>query len=62
VASEGVPGEVAAAVHRREHVRLVVRLAESTVDAVAPAASDFRAGDRVKLEFDPDGIAVVGLS
>ncbi|MET9001338.1 ABC transporter ATP-binding protein [Amycolatopsis sp. NPDC004169] len=60
VAGEGVPGEVVAAVHRREHVRLVVRLAESTVDAVAPAASDLRAGDAVKLQFDPDGIALIG--
>jgi thiamine transport system ATP-binding protein len=60
VAAEGVPGEVVAAVHRREHVRLVVRLAESTVDAVAPAAADFRAGDRVRLELDPDGVALVG--
>jgi thiamine transport system ATP-binding protein len=59
-AAEGVPGEVVAAVHRREHVRLVVRLEESTVDAVAPAASDLRAGDRVRLEFDPDGVALVG--
>ena len=60
VADEGVAGEVVAAVHRREHVRLVVRLAESTVDAVAPAASDLRAGDAVQLEFDPDGVALVG--
>ncbi|WP_290056930.1 ABC transporter ATP-binding protein [Amycolatopsis solani] len=58
-ATEGVPGEVSAAVHRREHLRLVVRLSESTVDAVAPAASDLRAGDRVHLALDPDGLAVV---
>jgi thiamine transport system ATP-binding protein len=60
VAAEGTPGEVVAAVHRREHVRLVVKLAESTVDAVAPAASDLRAGDAVHLELDPDGLALVG--
>jgi len=60
VATDGVPGEVVAAVHRREHVRLVVKLAESTVDAVAPAAADLRAGDAVKLELDPDGVALVG--
>jgi thiamine transport system ATP-binding protein len=59
-AASGIAGEVVAAVRRREHVRLVVRLAESTVDAVAPAASDLRAGDSVKLEFDPDGVALVG--
>ncbi|MFF0145376.1 thiamine transport system ATP-binding protein [Amycolatopsis sulphurea] len=61
VAAEGLPGEVTAAVHRRDHVRLVVRLAESTVDAVAPAAADLRAGDPVRLTLDPDGITVVGL-
>ncbi|ATY14657.1 ABC transporter ATP-binding protein [Amycolatopsis sp. AA4] len=60
VAKEGVPGEVTAAVHRREHLRLVVRCGESTVDAVAPAGADIRAGDPVRLEPDPDGIAVVG--
>jgi thiamine transport system ATP-binding protein len=63
VAESGVDGEVVAAVHRREHVRLVVRLekpTEATVDAVAPAASDLRAGDRVYLELDPDGVALVG--
>ncbi|WP_406638172.1 ABC transporter ATP-binding protein [Amycolatopsis sp. WGS_07] len=60
VAKEGVPGEVTAAVHRREHLRLVVRRGESTVDAIAPAGADFRAGDPVRLQPDPDGIAVVG--
>jgi thiamine transport system ATP-binding protein len=61
VAASGVDGEVVAAVHRREHVRLVVDLGNSTVDAVAPAASDLRAGDAVRLTLDPDGLAVVGL-
>ncbi|QRP47242.1 ABC transporter ATP-binding protein [Amycolatopsis sp. FDAARGOS 1241] len=63
VAAAGVAGEVAAAVHRREHVRLVVHLEASekdTVDAVAPVTADLRAGDPVRLELDPDGIAVVG--
>ena len=59
-ADSGVEGEVVAAVHRRDHVRLVVAVAESTVDAVAPVASDLRAGDGVQLELDADGIAVVG--
>jgi thiamine transport system ATP-binding protein len=59
VAGSGIAGEVVAAVHRREHVRLVVRLKESTVDAVAPAASDLRAGDPVRLTLDPDGVALV---
>ncbi len=61
VADSGVAGEVFAAVHRREHSRLVVRLEESTVDAVAPATSDLRAGDQVHLALDPDGLAVVGI-
>ncbi|RJQ83653.1 ABC transporter ATP-binding protein [Amycolatopsis panacis] len=61
VAASGVFGEVTAAVHRRDHVRLVVRLAESTVDAIAPASADLRAGDPVHLTIDPDGITVVGL-
>ncbi|WP_409462644.1 ABC transporter ATP-binding protein [Amycolatopsis sp. GA6-003] len=59
-ADDGVLGEVTAAVHRREHLRLVVRCGESTVDAVAPAGADVRAGDPVRLRPDPDGIAVVG--
>ncbi|WP_439383536.1 ABC transporter ATP-binding protein [Amycolatopsis lexingtonensis] len=61
VADSGVAGEVFAAVHRREHSRLVVRLEESTVDAVAPVTSDLRAGDQVHLALDPDGLAVVGI-
>ncbi|MEV4057411.1 ABC transporter ATP-binding protein [Amycolatopsis sp. NPDC049688] len=60
VAAEGTPGEVVAAVHRRAHVRLVVRLENSTVDAVAPATADLRAGDAVRLAFDADGVALVG--
>ncbi|GAA3571990.1 ABC transporter ATP-binding protein [Amycolatopsis ultiminotia] len=60
VAGEGVPGEVVAAVRRRDHLRLVVRREESTMDAVAPAGRDLRAGDPVRLVPDPDGIAVLG--
>ncbi len=60
VTEDGVAGEVTAAVHRREHVRLVVALAESTVDAVAPTNSDLRRRDTVRLTLDPDGLAVVG--
>jgi thiamine transport system ATP-binding protein len=60
VAETGIEGEVTAAVHRREHVRLVVSVNESTVDAVAPVTADLRAGDPVRLTLDPDGIAVVG--
>ncbi|WP_020664949.1 ABC transporter ATP-binding protein [Amycolatopsis benzoatilytica] len=59
-ADEGVSGQVTAAVHRREHLRLVVRCGDVAVDAVAPAGADFRAGDPVRLVPDPDGIAVVG--
>ncbi|WP_033293788.1 ABC transporter ATP-binding protein [Amycolatopsis jejuensis] len=60
VADEGVPGEVKAAVHRREHLRLVVRCGAYTVDAVAPVTADLRAGDPVRLRLDADGVARVG--
>ena len=60
VADSGVAGEVAAAVHRRDHIRLVIALPESTVDAVAPVTADLRAGDPVHVTLDPDGIALIG--
>jgi thiamine transport system ATP-binding protein len=58
---EGIAGTVTGVVHRREHVRLVVRLDDSsTVDAVAPVTADVNIGDRVHLVLDADGIAVIG--
>ncbi|PRX49017.1 thiamine transport system ATP-binding protein [Prauserella shujinwangii] len=62
VATTGVGGEVRSRVHRRDHVRLCVRpdAGPDTVDAVAPVAADLRAGDRVRLALDPDGLAAIG--
>jgi thiamine transport system ATP-binding protein len=64
VAEHGVRGEVTGAVHRREHVRLLVRVSGtddlSIVDAVAPAVSNVRPGDEVRLELDSAGIALIG--
>ncbi|MFD8494457.1 ABC transporter ATP-binding protein [Amycolatopsis sp. NPDC059657] len=60
LADQGIHGDVTAVVHRREHVRLVVVIGESTVDAVAPVTADVKVGDRVSLALDPDGIAVIG--
>jgi thiamine transport system ATP-binding protein len=52
-------GEVLAAVHRRDHVRLVVHVAEvGRVDAVASIAE--AADGRVRLRLDASGVAVVG--
>ncbi|HET9138626.1 ABC transporter ATP-binding protein [Actinophytocola sp.] len=54
-------GETLARVHRRDHVRLRVRLAEwpEPVDAVAGIADAPEAGDPVRLCLDPDGVAVL---
>ncbi|HEU5472083.1 MAG TPA: ABC transporter ATP-binding protein [Actinophytocola sp.] len=55
-------GETLARVHRRDHVRLLVRLdagLDGPVDAVAGIADAPEAGDPVRLSLDPDGIAVL---
>ncbi len=56
----GVRGKLLRSVHRRDHVRLQVRLDETdqVVDAVAAIAET--PGDRVHLRLDPDGLAVLG--
>ncbi|MQA10483.1 MAG: ATP-binding cassette domain-containing protein [Pseudonocardiaceae bacterium] len=59
-----VRGRVAGRVHRRDRVRLTVRLDEpagevDTVDAVSGIAGAPRAGDAVRLRLDPDGAAVL---
>ncbi|HEV2784448.1 MAG TPA: ABC transporter ATP-binding protein [Actinophytocola sp.] len=51
-------GEVLARVHRRDHVRLVVRL-DTAMDAVAGIADAPEVGARVRLRLDPDGLAVL---
>lgn len=68
-ASEAAPpsgslrGEVLARVHRRDHVRLVVKPDGDLSEVAAVAAMTSRAvpGDRVALTLDADGIATVGL-
>ncbi|GAB2992536.1 ABC transporter ATP-binding protein [Amycolatopsis acidiphila] len=52
----GVPGEILAKVHRRDHVRLRVRTAEGVVDAVAPVDADLAPGDEVRLALDDQGV------
>ena len=56
----GIPGKLLRSVHRRDHVRLQVRLddTDQVVDAVAAIAET--PGDRVHLRLDPDGLAVLG--
>jgi thiamine transport system ATP-binding protein len=54
----GVKGEVLQRVHRRDHVRLRVRLTTGReVDAVAGVLDT---DDTVTLALDPDGVALVG--
>jgi thiamine transport system ATP-binding protein len=60
VAASGVTGEVAARVHRRDHVRLVVRVGAHRLDAVAAIAKAPEVGERVRLTLDADGLAVLG--
>lgn len=57
-----VGGEVLARVHRRDHVRLLVRLVgvDGPVDAVAGIAGAPEVGASVRLALDPDGLAVLG--
>jgi thiamine transport system ATP-binding protein len=60
LAETGVSGKLIRSVHRRDHVRLQVRLDDNDqlVDAVAGIAET--PGDRVHLTLDPDGLAVLG--
>jgi thiamine transport system ATP-binding protein len=63
---EGViEAEVLERVHRRDHVRLLVRLSDWSSDgdefeAVAPVAEPPSPGDVVRLSVDHDGVAVIG--
>jgi thiamine transport system ATP-binding protein len=58
--ADGLPGKLIRSVHRRDHVRLQVRLDrdDRLVDAVAGIAET--PGDRVHLALDADGLAVLG--
>ncbi|NIH78664.1 ABC transporter ATP-binding protein [Amycolatopsis viridis] len=60
LAADGVAGAVLSTVHRRDHVRLSVRTAAGTVDAVAAVSADVNPGDEVRLAPDPDGVALLG--
>jgi thiamine transport system ATP-binding protein len=55
----GIGGKLLRSVHRRDHVRLQVRLdgSDRVVDAVAAIAET--PGDRVHLGLEPDGLAVL---
>jgi thiamine transport system ATP-binding protein len=59
LADNGISGKLIRSVHRRDHVRLQVRLddGDQLVDAVAGIAET--PGDRVHLTLDPDGLAVL---
>ncbi|ACU34710.1 ABC transporter ATP-binding protein [Actinosynnema mirum] len=61
----GGPGSVLDAVvlgrvHRRDHVRLLVRIGDDEFDAVGPVVGTWEPGDRVRLAVDQDGVAVIG--
>ncbi|HEX6357156.1 ABC transporter ATP-binding protein [Actinophytocola sp.] len=60
LAETGISGKLIRSVHRRDHVRLQVRLdgTDQLVDAVAGIAET--PGDRVHLALDADGLAVLG--
>lgn len=55
-----VEAEVLERVHRRDHVRLLVRVEGEEFEAVAPVAEPPAPGDRVRLSVDHDGVAVIG--
>jgi thiamine transport system ATP-binding protein len=59
-ASGPLSAEVIERVHRRDHVRLLVRLGgDETMDAVAGIADAPEEGASVRLALDPDGLAVL---
>ncbi|HEX2134182.1 MAG TPA: ABC transporter ATP-binding protein [Actinophytocola sp.] len=59
-AGDGVAGEVVHRVHRRDHVRLQVRVAgDRLVDAVAGVADAPAVGASVRLALDEDGVALL---
>jgi thiamine transport system ATP-binding protein len=58
-------GEVTSRVHRRDHVRLQVRLTaapDTPMDATAGIAIPLKIGDLVHLTLDPDGVAMLSKS
>ncbi|GAA2694110.1 MULTISPECIES: ABC transporter ATP-binding protein [Actinosynnema] len=57
---EPLDAVVLARVHRRDHVRLLVRIGDDEFDAVGPVVGSWEPGDRVRLAVDQDGVAVIG--
>ncbi|MCE6994509.1 ABC transporter ATP-binding protein [Saccharothrix sp. S26] len=55
-----IRAEVVTRVHRRDHVRLLVRLDGEDFEAVAGVADPPSPGDHVTLTVDHDGVAVIG--
>ncbi|KOX12129.1 ABC transporter [Saccharothrix sp. NRRL B-16348] len=55
-----ITADVLERVHRRDHVRLLVRLGGEDYEAVAPVTSPPSPGDRVTLSVDHDGVALIG--
>jgi thiamine transport system ATP-binding protein len=53
-------GEVSGRVHRRDHLRLLVKIEHREVDAVASITNAPEPGQSVRLRLDPDGFALVG--
>jgi thiamine transport system ATP-binding protein len=58
-----ITGQVVTRVHRRDHVRLTVRLdnLDPPVDAIAGIAAPPNPGDPIRLTVDPDGVAVLAV-
>jgi thiamine transport system ATP-binding protein len=52
-------GEVSGLVHRRDHVRLLVKVEHREVDAIASITTAPQPGESVRLRLDPDGFALV---
>ncbi|ALG06624.1 ABC transporter ATP-binding protein [Kibdelosporangium phytohabitans] len=55
-----IEGEVSGRVHRRDHVRLLVKLEHREVDAVASITAAPQPGEPVRLRLEPDGCALLG--
>ena len=63
VSDSGTKAEVRSVLRRRDHTRLVVRVAGvvDRLDAVTGLADDIRPGETVAVRLDPDGIARIGI-
>jgi thiamine transport system ATP-binding protein len=59
LAEDGIAGKLIRSVHRRDHVRLLVKIEHREVDAVAGITNAPQPGQTVRLRLDPDGLAVL---